>query len=389
MAAAPSDEEAGKLLRDPVHGLPALFTVSLATARTLRSWGIEADALIGHSLGEYAAAVAAGALRLADAVTLVDVRSRGMSRTAGGGAMLTVALPEDQVVKLLGDHPELDLAAVNAPRSCVVSGPGGTVTALERRLAADSVHTARLHLDAAAHSRLVDPVLPELRAAAETTVPSVPAVPLATTLTGQLLLTPPGAEHWVPHLRSVVRFSDALTTALGTGPAVVVQVGPGSGLLQLVRQHGAANGQPFLPADEVGRLNGRQGERPLVVMGTPGGVGGPRAALRRLLPRSPGLFLSRRLPRFGGEPVRDVPSSGTVKEGREGKVSIGALADPAPQPHSGERLQPQSRQRCVRRDQVALHAEDFADTFDGAYEDVFGRDELTHPASAPWKMWTV
>ncbi|MEV0642083.1 SDR family NAD(P)-dependent oxidoreductase [Streptomyces sp. NPDC050619] len=247
LAADLSDEAAVRLLRDPVHGLPALFTVSLATARTLRSWGIEADALIGHSLGEYAAAVAAGALRLEDAVALVEVRSRGMSRTAGGGAMLTVALPEDQVVKVLGDHPDLDLAAVNAPRSCVVSGPVEAVTVLERRLAAESVHTARLHLDAAAHSRLVDPVLPALRAAAEATVPSVPAVPLATTLTGQLLLTPPGAEHWVPHLRSVVRFSDALTTALGTGGAVVVQVGPGSGLLQLVRQHGAANVVATLP----------------------------------------------------------------------------------------------------------------------------------------------
>ncbi|MFM9442373.1 SDR family NAD(P)-dependent oxidoreductase [Streptomyces acidiscabies] len=247
LAADPSDERAGSLLRDPVYGLPALFTVSLATARTLRSWGVEADALVGHSLGEYAAAVAAGALRLDDAVTLVDVRSRGMSRTAGGGVMLSVALPEDEVVKLLGDHADLDLAAVNAPRSCVVSGPVAAVAALEHRLAADGVHTARLHLDAAAHSRLVDPVLPELAAAAASTVPSAPAVPLATTLTGRLLLSPPGAEHWVPHLRSVVRFSDALTTALGTGPAVVVQVGPGSGLLQLVRQHGAANVVATLP----------------------------------------------------------------------------------------------------------------------------------------------
>ncbi|MWA16230.1 type I polyketide synthase [Streptomyces sp. BA2] len=247
LAAAPSDESAGRLLRDPVYGLPALFTVSLATARTLRSWGIEPDALVGHSLGEYAAAVAAGALRLSDAATLVDVRSRGMSRTAGGGVMLSVALPEDETVKLLGDHPDLDLAAVNAPRSCVVSGPVAAVVALERDLTADGVHSARLHLDAAAHSRLVDPVLPELRAAAEATLPGTPAVPLATTLTGQLLLSPPGADHWVPHLRSVVRFSDALTTALGTGPAVVVQVGPGSGLLQLVRQHGAANVVATLP----------------------------------------------------------------------------------------------------------------------------------------------
>ncbi|WP_282701391.1 type I polyketide synthase [Streptomyces sp. CC219B] len=247
LAADPADERAVRLLRDPVYGLPALFTASLATARTLRSWGVEPDALVGHSLGEYAAAVVAGALRLSDAVALVDVRSRGMSRTAGGGVMLSVALPEDEIAKLLADHPDLDLAAVNAPRSCVVSGPVAAVAALELRLTADGVHTARLRLDAAAHSRLVDPVLPELRAAAESTVPGTPAVPLATTLTGQLLLSPPGAEHWVPHLRSVVRFSDALMTALGTGPAAVVQVGPSSGLLQLVRQHGAANVVATLP----------------------------------------------------------------------------------------------------------------------------------------------
>lgn len=256
LAAAPSDERTGRLLRDPVYGLPALFTVSLATARTLRSWGVEADALIGHSLGEYAAAVAAGALRLSDAAALVDVRSRGMSRTAGGGVMLSVGLPEDEVAKLLGDHPELDLAAVNAPRSCVVSGPVAAVAELERRLAPDGVHSARLHLDAAAHSRLVDPALPELRIAAEATTPSAPAIPLATTLTGQLLLSPPGADHWVPHLRSVVRFSDALTTALATGPSVVVQVGPGSGLLQLVRQHGAADVVATLPT-----FPGRDDER--------------------------------------------------------------------------------------------------------------------------------
>ncbi|WP_221350522.1 type I polyketide synthase [Streptomyces beigongshangae] len=236
ITAEPSDERARRLLRDPAHGLPALFAVSLAAARTLRSWGVEPDAVVGHSLGEYVAAVLAGALSLPDAATLVTVRSHGMSRAAGGGAMLTVPLTERQAGVLLTEHPELDLAAVNGPRSCVVSGPERAVSALELALTARGERTVRLSLDAAAHSRLVDPVLPELRAAAETVRPAVPGIPLATTLTGKLLDTAPGADHWVAHLRSTVRFSDALATALGEGPAILVQAGPGSALLQLARR---------------------------------------------------------------------------------------------------------------------------------------------------------
>ncbi|CAL9339204.1 hypothetical protein SUDANB171_00234 [Streptomyces sp. enrichment culture] len=237
ITADPSDDRARRLLRDPAHGLPALFTVSLATARTLRSWGVEPDAVVGHSLGEYVAAVLAGALTLPDAATLVAVRSHGMSRTAGGGVMLSVPLAERQILDLLERHPELDLAAVNGPRSCVVSGPAPAVANLERTLNARGERTVRLSLDAAAHSRLVDPVLAELRAAAETVRPDLPGLPLATTLTGKLLDTAPGADHWVAHLRSTVRFSDALTTTLSEAPAILVQAGPGSGLLQLARQH--------------------------------------------------------------------------------------------------------------------------------------------------------
>ncbi|WAX76654.1 type I polyketide synthase [Streptomyces sp. KMM 9044] len=238
ITADPSDEHARRLLRDPGHGLPALFTVSLAAARTLRSWGVEPDAVVGHSLGEYVAAVLSGALSLPDAATLVAVRSHGMSRAAGGGVMLTVPLTERQTLALLAEHTGVDLAAVNGPQSCVVSGSAPAVAEVERALTARGERTVRLSLDAAAHSRLVDPVLPELRAAAETVRPRVPGIPLATTLTGKLLDTAPGTDHWVAHLRSTVRFSDALATALGEGPAVLVQAGPGGALLQLARQQG-------------------------------------------------------------------------------------------------------------------------------------------------------
>ncbi|MDK1474483.1 SDR family NAD(P)-dependent oxidoreductase [Streptomyces sp. 549] len=236
VTADPSDDAARRQLRDPAYGLPALFTVSLAAARTLMAWGVEPDAVVGHSLGEYAAAVVAGALTVADAAALVAVRSHGMSQAAGGGAMLTVPLSEHEVITLLRGHPELDLAAVNGPRTCVVAGAEHAVAALEAQLAGEDLRTVRLSLDAAAHSRLVDPVLPQLRTAAEAIAPRVPELPLATTLTGKFLHTEPGADHWVPHLRSVVRFSDALTTVLEDGPTAIVQTGPGSGLLQLARQ---------------------------------------------------------------------------------------------------------------------------------------------------------
>ncbi|MCE7079602.1 type I polyketide synthase [Streptomyces sp. ST2-7A] len=238
LTAPPGDERATRLLRDPAHGLPALFTVCVAVANTLRARGVEPDAVVGHSLGEYAAAVVAGVLSPEDAASLVMVRSRAMSRTAGGGTMLAVALPEPRVRDLLRHHAEIDLAVVNGPEACVVSGPASAVAALEAGLTAEGVRVNRLLLDAAAHSRLVEPALEELRAVAERVAARPPRIPLATTLTGGPLEAAPDAEHWVSHLRSTVRFADALATAVGPGPTALLQAGPGHGLLQLARaQH--------------------------------------------------------------------------------------------------------------------------------------------------------
>jgi acyl transferase domain-containing protein/thioesterase domain-containing protein/CheY-like chemotaxis protein len=226
-------------VRDAAHGLPALFAVSLATARLLDSWGVRPDVVLGHSLGEYTAAVVAGGLSLSDAARLVAVRCTGASRAAGGGSMLAIQLPEGEVTRLLADHPEVDLAAVNAPDSCVVSGPQPAVEALAASLGEDN-RSALLRVDAALHSRLVEPAMPELRAAAGGLPPRPLAVPMATTVTGTYadaeLST---AEHWVRQLRDTVRFSDAMRTAVDhDAPAIVVQVGPGSALAGLARRNG-------------------------------------------------------------------------------------------------------------------------------------------------------
>ncbi|MEU0934969.1 beta-ketoacyl synthase N-terminal-like domain-containing protein [Embleya sp. NPDC005971] len=224
--------------RDPRVGLPALFTVSVATARLLRSWGIEPDVVLGHSLGEYAAAVAAGILTLPDAAELVTVRCAGMAAAAGAGAMLAVQLSEAEARHLTRRHAQLDLAVVNAPDACVLAGPAEAILALHEELRARGVDATRLRLDAAAHSRLVDPALPDLRAAARRVRPAPGSVPLITTVTGAELRDDERAdpEHWVRHLRSTVLFSRALRTAVGDRAGILLQVGPGGELALAARR---------------------------------------------------------------------------------------------------------------------------------------------------------
>jgi len=224
-------------------GLPALFTVSLATARLLLSWGVRPDVVVGHSLGEYAAAVTCGALTVADAARLVAVRSQGLSRCAGGGGLLAVPADVADVNDVLAAHPDVDLAVVNAPDAYVLSGRDNALDAVAAELRLRGIEAVRLHLDGAAHSRLVDPVLPDLRHAATGLPAATPVLPMISTLTGCAVAAELGdAEYWVRQLREPVRFPDALLTALPPDrPAVLVQTGPGSTLAALARRHGLAS----------------------------------------------------------------------------------------------------------------------------------------------------
>ncbi|TDC56004.1 SDR family NAD(P)-dependent oxidoreductase [Actinomadura sp. KC345] len=226
----------------PVHGLPALYAVSLATARLLESWGVVPDTVLGHSLGEYTAAVAGGALRPEDAARLIAARSTAMAEAAGDGAMLAVPLGEEAARELLGRHPDVDLAVVNAPDACVVSGPRAPVAALEGELRASGLEPSRLRFDGAAHSRLIDGALPAMRSAAAGLSGRAPAIRTISTVTGREVSAELGtAEHWVRQLRQPVRFSDAVRAAVEdgrpAGPAVLVQVGPGAALAALSRAH--------------------------------------------------------------------------------------------------------------------------------------------------------
>ncbi|XVQ06299.1 SDR family NAD(P)-dependent oxidoreductase [Spirillospora sp. CA-255316] len=237
----------------PVHGLPALYAVSLATARLLESWGIAPDTVLGHSLGEYTAAVVGGALRPEDAARLIAARSTAMAEAAGDGAMLAVPLAEEAARELLDRHPGVDLAVVNAPDACVVSGPRGPVAALEAELRAAGLEPSRLRFDGAAHSRLIDGALPAMRTAAAGLTGRAPVIRTVSTVTGKEAGAELGtAEHWVRQLRQPVRFSDAMRTAIEgeqpADPAVLIQVGPGAALASLARAHRMASLLTAIPA---------------------------------------------------------------------------------------------------------------------------------------------
>ncbi|KOX17313.1 type I polyketide synthase [Nocardiopsis sp. NRRL B-16309] len=232
-------EGAADRARDAAVGLPALFAVSLATARLLESWGVRPDAVLGHSLGEYPAAVVSGALALADAVRLVAVRSTAVAKSAGEGTMLSVPLGEQDTVALLTRHPDVDLAVVNAPDSCVVSGPRAAVAAVGAELSAAGHRCTTVHVDVAAHSRLVEPAMDHVRDAARGLAAAPPTVPIVSTVTGEPVSDALGtAEHWVDQLRGTVRFDRALRAAVGDRSAVLVQVGPGAALASLARRNG-------------------------------------------------------------------------------------------------------------------------------------------------------
>ena len=224
-------------LEQPSLALPALFATEYAMARLLESWGLEASAYVGHSMGEYVAACLAGVMRLDEALELVMLRGRLFERVPRG-AMLSVHLPEAALRERLG--ADLDVAAVNAPELCVASGPIASIERLQQELEASGIDCTRLRIDVAAHSAMLEPILSEFRTFCRTIDLREPRVPFISNVSGRWISAAEATdpEYWVRHLRSTVRFAEGVQTVLAAGPRLLLEVGPGRTLTMLARASG-------------------------------------------------------------------------------------------------------------------------------------------------------
>ncbi|MFE7560010.1 SDR family NAD(P)-dependent oxidoreductase, partial [Kitasatospora sp. NPDC057500] len=228
-----ADEE---LVHRTEYAQPALFAVEVAAFALLRSWGVEADVLVGHSIGEIAAAHVAGVLSLADAAVLVAARGRLMQALPSGGAMLAVGASEGEVREAF---PDLDLAVVNGPVSVVVSGLVEEIEAAAAVAAERGWKASRLRTSHAFHSRLMDPMLDQFRAIVGELEFGEPAMPVVSSVTGLPVRSGEWSdpEYWVRQVREPVRFADALAVLDGVGR--FVELGPDGVLSALVQQPGA------------------------------------------------------------------------------------------------------------------------------------------------------
>ncbi|KBA51296.1 type I polyketide synthase [Mycobacterium tuberculosis] len=221
------------LLNTTEFAQPALFAVEVALYRLLMSWGVRPGLVLGHSVGELAAAHVAGALCLPDAAMLVAARGRLMQALPAGGAMFAVQAREDEVAPMLGH--DVSIAAVNGPASVVISGAHDAVSAIADRLRGQGCRVHRLAVSHAFHSALMEPMIAEFTAVAAELSVGLPTIPVISNVTGQLVADDfASADYWARHIRAVVRFGDSVRSAHCAGASRFIEVGPGGGLTSLI-----------------------------------------------------------------------------------------------------------------------------------------------------------
>ncbi|NIM40831.1 MAG: SDR family NAD(P)-dependent oxidoreductase [Hydrogenophaga sp.] len=253
-------EDSGGLLDQTGNTQPALFAIEVAMAATWRAWGIEPTVVIGHSVGEFAAAVVAGVFSLEDGARLIAARGRLMQALPAGGAMVSVQGDVERVKQAVAAHADkVSVAAFNAPGNVVIAGAGAEVNAMAADLAALGMRTQALTVSHAFHSPLMDPMVEEFRRIAEQVVHHEPRITWVSNLDGAPLdwsrWSGRMAEYWARHVREPVAF-EAGAKALGaTNCDVHLEVGPHPTLIGLGMQCLAGEGRviDWLPSLKRGR----------------------------------------------------------------------------------------------------------------------------------------
>ena len=216
---------------------PAQFVLAYGLVTLWKSWGIEPGAVIGHSVGEYAAACAAGVMNLADGIKLVAARGRLMESLPEQGVMTAVFADELTVAEAIASYTDrVSIAVINGPTNIVISGNAKSIESIETDLAKQEIKSKRLDVAQASHSPTVDPMLDEFERIAANCVYHQPRVEYISSLTGKLT-TQIDSKYWRTHQRQAVRFADALQTLLAQGYNHLIEVGPNPALINIAQRN--------------------------------------------------------------------------------------------------------------------------------------------------------
>ena len=232
------DSDAGRL-DQTIHTQPALFVLEYALAKLWQSWGVAPDVVMGHSVGEYAAACIAGVFSLEDGLQLIAARGRLMQTLCEKGDMLALPVGERQALQLIAPFPrEISLAAINGPESVVISGTCQAIEAISVTLADSGIKAKPLSVSHAFHSAMMEPMLAEFEKVAQSITYAEPKIPLCANVTGEMatkgeLATP---DYWVRHARQPVRFAAGVQTLHDLGFENFLEIGPRPALLGMARQ---------------------------------------------------------------------------------------------------------------------------------------------------------
>ena len=235
-----SDEqlkEKGKQeLEETRYAEPALFVIEYSLARLLISWGIKPEAMIGHSIGEYAAACLSGVFSLEDCLRLVAKRGELISRLSKG-SMLEVSISEDELKPLVGN--KISIAAVNGKDRCTVSGKSDDIEIFKEELQRRGIAYTELQPSHGFNSDMMEPILEEFSTYVRRIDKKSPKIPFISNVSGKWITSTEAvdAEYWAKHIRRTVRFSDGIDELLKSGGQIMLEVGPGSTLKTLVKQN--------------------------------------------------------------------------------------------------------------------------------------------------------
>lgn len=244
--------------QSPIHQTlytqPALYAFQYALCKLWRSWGVEPAAVIGHSVGEYAAACAAGVFSMADGARLIARRARLMNQLPAGGAMAAIFADEQTVASLLTKmNSRACIAAINSPGNTVISGSAADIAAAMDNFRAHSIESRQLIVSHAFHSEAMDPALDALEQAASGISHQTPSIPLISNLTGRPIYAPLDARYWREHTRQPVQFLNGIRHVIECGVRIFIEIGPHPVLLSLAQASAESGDFLYLPSMRRGQ----------------------------------------------------------------------------------------------------------------------------------------